>query len=311
MKRREFTKVLGAVAAGWRPAPGPARGRKGRQGQGQARGEGRKNICKGHNACKGKGGCKTGDNGCAGKNSCKGKGGCASAAAKHACKGMNACKGLGGCKTGDNGCAGKNSCKGKGGCAVPVAEGRASEVGARGRERPADHGDRGGSPPRSRRTLRQMNRFGLPDLGIGIGLRTVHFGEILSSRPAVDWFEVISENFMDTGGRPLFVLDQVAERYPVVLHGVSLSVGSTDPLDRGYLQKLKALADADARPLGLRPPLLDRRARPQHARPAAAALRPRSAAARDAPRASRCRTCSSGRSCSRTRRPTSSSRARR
>ena len=87
-----------------------------------------------------------------------------------------------------------------------------------------------------------MNRFGLPDLGIGIGLRTVHFGEILSGRPALDWFEVLSENFMDTGGRPLFVLDQVAERYPVALHGVSLSVGSTDALDRGYLQKLKALA---------------------------------------------------------------------
>jgi uncharacterized protein (UPF0276 family) len=87
-----------------------------------------------------------------------------------------------------------------------------------------------------------MNRFGLPDLGIGIGLRTVHFGAILSGRPALDWFEVLSENFMDTGGRPLFVLDRVAERYPVALHGVSLSVGSTDALDRGYLQKLKALA---------------------------------------------------------------------
>jgi len=87
-----------------------------------------------------------------------------------------------------------------------------------------------------------MNRFGLPDLGIGIGLRTVHFGEILSGKPALDWFEVLSENFMDTGGRPLFVLDQVVERYPVALHGVSLSVGSTDALDRGYLQKLSALA---------------------------------------------------------------------
>ena len=87
-----------------------------------------------------------------------------------------------------------------------------------------------------------MNRFGLPDLGTGIGLRTVHFGEILAGKPALDWFEVLSENFMDTGGRPLFVLDQVVERFPVALHGVSLSVGSTDPLDRGYLQKLRALA---------------------------------------------------------------------
>ena len=87
-----------------------------------------------------------------------------------------------------------------------------------------------------------MNRFGLPDLGIGIGLRTVHFGEILAGRPALDWFEVLSENFMDSGGRPLYVLDRVVERYPVALHGVSLSIGSTDPVDRGYLQKLKRLA---------------------------------------------------------------------
>jgi uncharacterized protein (UPF0276 family) len=87
-----------------------------------------------------------------------------------------------------------------------------------------------------------MNRFGLPDLGVGIGLRTVHFGELLAGKPALDWFEVLSENFMDTEGRPLYVLDRVAERYPIALHGVSLSIGSTDPLNRPYLQKLKALA---------------------------------------------------------------------
>jgi uncharacterized protein (UPF0276 family) len=88
-----------------------------------------------------------------------------------------------------------------------------------------------------------MHRFNLPDLGIGVGLRTVHFGHILSRRPAVDWFEVLSENFMDTRGRPLWVLDQVAERYPIALHGVSMSIGGTDPLDREYLRKLKALAE--------------------------------------------------------------------
>ncbi|HEY2941441.1 MAG TPA: DUF692 domain-containing protein [Vicinamibacteria bacterium] len=87
-----------------------------------------------------------------------------------------------------------------------------------------------------------MNRWNLPDLGIGVGLRTVHFGHILSRRPAVDWFEVLSENFMDTGGHPLWVLDQVAERYPIALHGVSMSIGGTDPLDREYLRKLKTLA---------------------------------------------------------------------
>jgi hypothetical protein len=87
------------------------------------------------------------------------------------------------------------------------------------------------------------NRWGFPDLGIGVGLRTVHFGTILGQHPSVDWFEVLSENFMDTGGRPLHVLDQVAERYPVVLHGVSMSIGSTDPLNLEHLRKLKALAD--------------------------------------------------------------------
>jgi uncharacterized protein (UPF0276 family) len=87
-----------------------------------------------------------------------------------------------------------------------------------------------------------MNRFGIDDLGVGIGLRPVHFGPILSGSPEIDWFEVLSENYLDTGGRPLYMLDQVVERYPVALHGVSLSVGSTDPLDREYIRKLKALA---------------------------------------------------------------------
>ena len=87
-----------------------------------------------------------------------------------------------------------------------------------------------------------MNKWGYPDLGFGIGLRTVHFAHILEHQPKIDWFEILSENFMDTGGRPMYVLDQVAERYPVVLHGVSMSVGSTDPLNLPFLSKLKALA---------------------------------------------------------------------
>ena len=86
------------------------------------------------------------------------------------------------------------------------------------------------------------NRWGLPDLGIGIGLRTVHYPHILEAKPDVDFFEILSENYMDTGGRPLWVLDQVADRYPIVLHGVSLNIGSADPLDRDHLAKLKALA---------------------------------------------------------------------
>lgn len=86
------------------------------------------------------------------------------------------------------------------------------------------------------------NRWNLPDLGIGIGLRTAHYSHILSQWPEVDWFEIISENFMHTGGRPLAILDQIAERYKIVMHGVSMSIGSTDPLDWDYLRELKKLA---------------------------------------------------------------------
>jgi len=86
-------------------------------------------------------------------------------------------------------------------------------------------------------------RFSLPNLGLGVGLRNVHFSYILENQPEVDWFEIISENFMDSGGRPRHVLDEIAERYSVVMHGVSLSIGSTDPLDFDYLKKLKRLAD--------------------------------------------------------------------
>lgn len=85
-------------------------------------------------------------------------------------------------------------------------------------------------------------RLGHPHLGLGVGLRTVHFTHILREAPAVDWFEIISENFIDSQGRPRSVLEQIAERYPIVMHGVSLSIGSTDPLDFDYLARLKALA---------------------------------------------------------------------
>ncbi|MFO1077383.1 MAG: DUF692 domain-containing protein [Planctomycetota bacterium] len=79
------------------------------------------------------------------------------------------------------------------------------------------------------------------DLGIGIGLRAPHYAHVLSRRPRIDWFEILSENYMHTGGRPLQVLDEVAARYPVVMHGVSMNIGSTDPLDRAYLRELRAL----------------------------------------------------------------------
>lgn len=85
-------------------------------------------------------------------------------------------------------------------------------------------------------------RFDLPNLGVGVGLRNVHYGHVADTKPEVDWFEIISENFMGVGGRPLWFLERIAARYPIVMHGVSLSIGSMDPLDREYLESLKELA---------------------------------------------------------------------
>jgi uncharacterized protein (UPF0276 family) len=83
----------------------------------------------------------------------------------------------------------------------------------------------------------------LPRLGYGLGLRPVYYDEILSTRPAVDWFEIISENYMIPGGRPLAMLERIRADYPIVMHGVSMSLASTDPLDMDYLNALKDLAD--------------------------------------------------------------------
>lgn len=91
--------------------------------------------------------------------------------------------------------------------------------------------------------------YGLPHLGYGIGLRTAHYQRILGDAPpaspvtAVEWFEIISENYLGTAGRPLHILDRIAERYPVVMHGVSMSIGSTAPIDFDYLRQLKQLAE--------------------------------------------------------------------
>jgi uncharacterized protein (UPF0276 family) len=81
-----------------------------------------------------------------------------------------------------------------------------------------------------------------PSLGFGLGLRVEHYDAILANRPAVDWFEVLSENYLVPGGRPLHYLMRFRERYPLAMHGVSLSIGSTAPLDHEYLRQLKALA---------------------------------------------------------------------
>jgi uncharacterized protein len=87
-----------------------------------------------------------------------------------------------------------------------------------------------------------MLRSDFPFLGFGVGLRRDHYAQIIENHPRVDWFEVLSENFMVAGGRPLEVLEAVRARYPVVMHGVSMSIGSTDPIRRDYLRELKALA---------------------------------------------------------------------
>jgi uncharacterized protein (UPF0276 family) len=73
-------------------------------------------------------------------------------------------------------------------------------------------------------------------------LRTQHYQEVMRAHPAIDWFEVITENFLVPGGNPRRVLRAVRERYPIVLHGVSLSIGSTDPLDEKYLSRVVELA---------------------------------------------------------------------
>jgi len=79
------------------------------------------------------------------------------------------------------------------------------------------------------------------DLGHGIGLRTQHFASFLAGRPPVDWVEAVTENFMAPGGRPVSVLEQVRAEVPVVLHGVSLAIGSVDPIPERYLTELAAL----------------------------------------------------------------------
>ena len=83
----------------------------------------------------------------------------------------------------------------------------------------------------------------LTTLGFGLGLRTEHYNAILESKPNIDWFEALSENYMIPGGKPLHYLDRIRENYPVVMHGVSLSIGSTTPFEADYLRELKKLAD--------------------------------------------------------------------
>lgn len=80
-----------------------------------------------------------------------------------------------------------------------------------------------------------------PPLGFGLGLRKEHYQDVIDTSPEVDWFEILSENYLVPGGKPLYFLDQIAERYPMAMHGVSMNIGNTDALDREYLQQIKAL----------------------------------------------------------------------
>lgn len=80
-----------------------------------------------------------------------------------------------------------------------------------------------------------------PNLGFGLGLRTDHYETILKEKPPVNWFEIITENYLVPGGKPLYYLDKIRALYPMVMHGVSLSIGSSDPLDFDYLSQVKQL----------------------------------------------------------------------
>jgi hypothetical protein len=101
----------------------------------------------------------------------------------------------------------------------------------------------GDGTPRSADACR---RLGLPNLGDGVGLRPTHFPHLMRTAPdawGIDWFEIITENFIDNFGYAAHVLERIAANRPIVMHGVSLSIGSTTPLDLIYLRKLRALAE--------------------------------------------------------------------
>ena len=94
-------------------------------------------------------------------------------------------------------------------------------------------------PEKSQAPVKPAKTF----LGYGLGLRTEYYDAIIEQKPNVDWFEILSENYLVDGGKPLYYLDKVREHYPIVMHGVSMSIGGTDPLNWDYLKQLKQLAD--------------------------------------------------------------------
>ena len=151
---------------------------------------------------------------------------------------------------GRDACKGKNDCKGKGFVDDSSADACLKKGGKvvepkRCRVRSGEGpGTRAG--PLIAHTARRRMEAGMacavPYLGHGVGLRTKHFSRVLDGTAHVDWFEAISENFMIGGGRPLAVLERARQACPLVIHGVSLSLGSTDPLNEAYLEELARLA---------------------------------------------------------------------
>ena len=117
------------------------------------------------------------------------------------------------------------------------------------------------------------NRFnGFTDYGVGIGLRAPHYHHILTKKPVVDWFEIISENFMIDGGRPLRILDQILEQYRVVQHGVSMYFGSAEKPEPRTLAPIEGIGEAHENAVGFRSSLLGQCGWPLYARSAADAL---------------------------------------
>lgn len=80
-----------------------------------------------------------------------------------------------------------------------------------------------------------------PGLGFGLGLRKEHYQDVIDTEPDIDWFEILTENYLVDGGKPLYFLEQIAQRYPLAMHGVSMNIGNTEPLDKDYLKQIKAL----------------------------------------------------------------------
>ncbi|MES2217532.1 MAG: DUF692 domain-containing protein [Pseudomonadota bacterium] len=90
--------------------------------------------------------------------------------------------------------------------------------------------------------MKPSKQTAFPYLGFGLGLRPDHYEVILAERPNLDWLEIITENYLVSGGKPLYYLDRIREHYPMVMHGVSLSIGSSDPIDLKYLHSVRELA---------------------------------------------------------------------